>query len=89
MCARFLSNLVLLYIGRVYGPFSGCTVLMEVPPVSAQNKSLISDTDQVYPNPKTLALPHVILCTMVLPFLFSIKTWLLLLVWPLRYIHLY
>ena len=44
MCAHFLSNFVLLYIGRVHGPFSGCTVLWEVHPVSAQNKSLISDT---------------------------------------------
>ena len=44
MCARFLSHLLLLYIGRVHGPFSGCTVLGEVHPVSVQNKSLISDT---------------------------------------------
>ena len=45
MCARFLSHFVLLYIGRVHGPFSGCTVYGEVHPVSAQNKSIISDTD--------------------------------------------
>ena len=45
MCARFLSNLLLLYIGRVHGSISGCTVLWEVHPASAQNKSLISDTD--------------------------------------------
>ena len=44
MCARFLSYFVLLYIGRVHGAISGCTVLVEVHPVSAQNKSLISDT---------------------------------------------
>ena len=44
MCARFLSHLLLLYIGRVYGAMSGCTVLREVHPASAQNKSLISDT---------------------------------------------
>ena len=44
MCARFLSYLLLLYIGRVRGALSGCTVLGEVHPVSAQNKSLISDT---------------------------------------------
>ena len=40
----FLSYLLLLYIGRVHGAISGCTVLGEVHPVSAQNKSLISDT---------------------------------------------
>ena len=43
VCARFLSYLLLLYIGRVHGAISGCTVLGEVHPVSAQNKSLISD----------------------------------------------
>ena len=48
VCARFFSHFVLLYIGRVHGPFSGCTVLGEVHPVSAQNISLISDTDTVY-----------------------------------------
>ena len=46
MCARFLSYFVLLYIGRVHGAISGCTVLGEVHPVSAQNKSLISDTEE-------------------------------------------
>ena len=45
MCARFLSHLLLLYIGRVHGAISGCTVLCEVHPASAQNKSLISDTE--------------------------------------------
>ena len=30
VCARFLSHLLLLYIGRVHGAFSGCTVLWEV-----------------------------------------------------------
>ena len=45
MCARFLGNLLLLYIWRVHGAISGCTVLWEVHPASAQNKSLISDTD--------------------------------------------
>ena len=44
VCARFLSHLLLLYIGRVHGVISGCTVLCEVHPASAQNKSLISDT---------------------------------------------
>ena len=44
VCARFLSHLLLLYIGRVHGAISGCTVLWEVHPASAQNKSLISDT---------------------------------------------
>ena len=44
MCARFLSYLLLLYIGRVHGANSGCTDLGDVHPVSAQNKSLISDT---------------------------------------------
>ena len=46
-CARFLGYLLLLYIGRVHGAISGCTVLGEVHPVSAQNKTLISDTDSV------------------------------------------
>ena len=45
VCARFLSHLLLLYIGRVHGAISGCTVLWEVHPASAQNKSFISDTD--------------------------------------------
>ena len=40
----FLSHLLLLHIGRVHGTISGCTVLWEVHPTSAQNKSLISDT---------------------------------------------
>ena len=44
VCARFLSHLLLLYIERVHGAISGCTVLCEVHPASAQNKSLISDT---------------------------------------------
>ena len=44
MCARFLSHLLLVYIGRVHREISGCTVLWEVHPASAQNKSLISDT---------------------------------------------
>ena len=44
MCTRFLSYVLLLYIGRVHGAISGCTVLGEVHPASAQNKSLISDT---------------------------------------------
>ena len=49
VCARFLSFLLLLYTGRVNGTISGCTVLGEVHTVSAQNKSLISDTGK----PKT------------------------------------
>ena len=48
MCAHFLSYLLLLYIGRVHGAISGCTVLGEVHPVSAQNKSLTSDTVRAY-----------------------------------------
>ena len=44
MCACCLSHLLLLYIGRVHGAISGCTVLLEVHPASAQNKNLISDT---------------------------------------------
>ena len=44
MCARFLGHLLLLYIGRVHGAISGCAVLWEVHPVSAQNDSLILDT---------------------------------------------
>ena len=45
MCARFLRHLLLLCIGRVHGAISGCTGLWEVHPASAQNKSLILDTD--------------------------------------------
>ena len=45
MYARFLSHLLLVYIGRVHGAISGCTVLLEVHPASAQTKSLISYTD--------------------------------------------
>ena len=44
MCARFLSYLPLLHIRRVHGYISGCTVLGEVHPVGAQDKTLISDT---------------------------------------------
>ena len=44
MCARFLRHLLLLCIWRVHGAISGCTVIWEVHPVSAQTKSLISDT---------------------------------------------
>ena len=44
VCARSLSHLLLLCIGRVHGTISGCTVLWEVHPASAQNKILISDT---------------------------------------------
>ena len=47
MCARFLSYLLLLYIRRVHGANSGCTDLGDVHPVSAQDKSLISDTGSV------------------------------------------
>ena len=47
VCARFLSHLLLLYIGSVHGAISGCTVLREVHSASAQNKSLISDTVHV------------------------------------------
>ena len=43
VCARFFCHLLLLYIGRVHGAISGYTVLWEVHPASAQNKSLISD----------------------------------------------
>ena len=50
MCALFLSHLLLLYMGRVHGAISGCTVLWEVHPASAQYKSLISDTVYVYPS---------------------------------------
>ena len=40
----FFEPFIIAIIGRVYGEMSGCTVLGEVHPVSAQNKSLISDT---------------------------------------------
>ena len=36
--------IIAIYIGSVYGAISGCTVLGKVHLVSAQNKSLISDT---------------------------------------------
>ena len=39
MGACFLSHLLLLYIGRVHGAISGCTVLWEVHPASAQYKN--------------------------------------------------
>ena len=53
MCARFLSYLLLLYIGRVHGANSGCTDLGDVHHVSAQNKSLISDTVRLSSNKKS------------------------------------
>ena len=46
MC-MFFEPFIMVYMGRVHGAISGCTVLWEVHPVSAQNKSLISDTGQV------------------------------------------
>ena len=57
MCARFLSTLLLLYIGRVHGAISGCTLLWEVHPASAQTKKayfrrLISNTLQTSPPPQ-------------------------------------
>ena len=48
MCARFLSHLLLLCIGRVHGAISVCTDIWEVHHVSAENKSLISDTVYTY-----------------------------------------
>ena len=51
MCARFLSHLLLLYIGTVHGEISWCTDLWEVHPASAQNKSLISDTVSISTEP--------------------------------------
>ena len=48
MYARFLSCLLLLYIGVVHRINSGCTVLGELHPVSAQNISLISDTVEIF-----------------------------------------
>ena len=44
VCVRVLSYLLLLYIRRVHGEMSGCKVLWDMHPASAQNKSLISDT---------------------------------------------
>ena len=44
MCTFFDQFCIAIY-WEGGGPFSGCTVLREVHPVSAQNKSLISDTD--------------------------------------------
>ena len=61
----YLSNLSFLYIGRVHGEISGCTVLGEVHPVSAQNKGLISDTLYGY-GPFDLDLVHVSLHKKVL-----------------------
>ena len=40
----FFENLSLLHIRRVHGENPGCTVLEEMHPVGAQNKTLISDT---------------------------------------------
>ena len=37
MCPWFLSHLLLIYFGRVHGDISGCIVLWEVHPASAQN----------------------------------------------------
>ena len=54
-CARFLSYLLLLHIGRVHGENSGRTVSGGVHPVGAQSKTLISDTDIVAINGYTSA----------------------------------
>ena len=43
----FEPFIITIYIGRVHGAISGCTVLWEVHPASAQNNSLISDTVQM------------------------------------------
>ena len=40
-CAHFLSYLLLLHIRRVHETIPGCTVLGEVYPVGAHNKTLI------------------------------------------------
>ena len=61
VCARFLGHVLLLYIGMVHGAISGCIVLCGVHPASAQNKSLISDTE-VYTfgkNASQLCFSHV------------------------------
>ena len=63
VCARYLSYLLLLYIGRVHGAISGCTVLGAVHPVSAQNKSLISDTVMSYKSPTRRKLKIVTIST--------------------------
>ena len=52
-CALFFVEILsLLHIRRVHGENLGCTVLVEVHPMGAQNKTLISDTalthSQVY-----------------------------------------
>ena len=46
-CARFFEYLSLLHIRRVHGENPGCTVLGEMHPVSAHNKTLISDTGSI------------------------------------------
>ena len=43
VCTFFEPFIIAIYWEGAW-PFSGCTVLREVHPVSAQNKSLISDT---------------------------------------------
>ena len=43
VCTFFVFFIIAIYL-RVHGAISGCTVLGKVHPVSAQNKSLISDT---------------------------------------------
>ena len=48
VCACFLSHTLLIYIWKVHGAISGCTVLWNVHPTSAQNKSLILDTAPVH-----------------------------------------
>ena len=60
MCARFLSHLLLLYIGRVQGAISGCTVLWNVLPASAQNKSLISDTARLFYTSSVLPVASIL-----------------------------
>ena len=44
MCTFFELFIIVIYIGRVHGAISACTVLWEVHPASAHNKSLISGT---------------------------------------------
>ena len=48
MCARFFElYIIAIYWEGAYGAIFGCTVFEKVHPVSARNKSLISDTEYV------------------------------------------
>ena len=47
VCARFFSESLWLYTRGVHGQAAGCTLYEPVRPDGAQNKSLISNTENV------------------------------------------